>query len=142
SRWLPRFGVETTLVSATEPEAFARAMRPNTRLVYLESPTNPLIRLIDLEPIVALARERKLLTVIDSTFATPINQRPLDWGVDVVIHSATKYLAGHSDVLGGVVCGSRSFIARAKASGSVALTSVVSTPNRGSHRLNRLNVPP
>lgn len=112
SRWLPRFGVETTLVSATEPDAFARALRPNTRLIYMESPTNPLIRLVDLESIVAIARERHLLTVIDSTFATPINQRPLDWGVDVVIHSATKYLAGHSDVLGGVVCGSDSFIAR------------------------------
>ena len=105
SQWLPRFGVETTFVDTTEYDQHARAIRPNTRLLYLESPTNPTLRVVDLNKVVALARERNLLTFIDSTFATPINVRPADFGVDLVMHSGTKYFAGHADLICGIVAG-------------------------------------
>ena len=82
-------------------EAFAAAIRPNTRMIWMESPSNPLLRLADLEAIAALARRRKLTSVIDNTFATPYVQRPLSLGFDIVVHSVTKYINGHSDVIGG-----------------------------------------
>jgi len=111
SRWMPRFGVETTFVEATNPDQFAQAIRPNTRLIYIESPTNPTLKIVDIERVVEIARQHGIPTFIDNTFATPINQRPIELGVDVVIHSGTKYLAGHSDLICGVVLGSRRFIA-------------------------------
>ena len=110
--WLPRFGVETTLVDAAEPEGFAAAIRPNTRLIHVESPSNPTLRVVDLARVAALGRERGILTSIDSTSASPINQRPIEFGIDIVLHSATKYLAGHSDIIAGVAVGSRDFIRR------------------------------
>jgi cystathionine gamma-synthase len=109
---LPRFGVETTPVPAGDYQALEQAIRPNTRLIFSESPTNPYLRVLDLARLVAMARARGLLVVIDSTFATPINQRPLEYGVDLVIHSATKYLGGHNDLLAGVAVGSREIIGR------------------------------
>jgi methionine-gamma-lyase len=109
----PHFGVEVTLVDQTQTEAFAAAMRPNTRLVYAESPTNPLMQITDLREVAELARGRGALTVVDNTFATPVNQRPLSLGVDCVVHSATKYLGGHSDVTAGCVVSSREFAERA-----------------------------
>lgn len=108
--WLPRYGVETTFAGAADTAGLEAAIRPNTRLLYIESPTNPTLRLTDIGAIVALARRRGIVTLIDSTFASPVNQRPLALGVDAVIHSATKYLAGHSDLVCGVVAGSREFI--------------------------------
>lgn len=102
---LPRWGVESTAVDQRSPEAFERALRPNTRLIILESPSNPLLRLTDLRAVAAVARERGILTIADNTFATPINQRPIDLGIDLVVHSATKYLGGHSDLTAGVVAG-------------------------------------
>ncbi len=110
---LPRFGVETTLAEATDPAAFEAALRPTTRVIYLESPGNPTLSLNDIAAIAAIARERGILTMIDNTFATPYNQRPLTLGVDVVIHSATKFLGGHGDALGGVIVGQRAFIQQA-----------------------------
>ena len=109
----PHFGVEVTVVDQTRPEAFAEAMRPNTRLVYAESPTNPLMQITDLRAVAELARARGALTVVDNTFSTPVNQRPLEFGVDCVIHSATKYLGGHSDLTAGCVVSSREFVERA-----------------------------
>lgn len=100
---LAQMGVEATFVDQTDTAAFAEAIRPNTRLIYVESPANPTLNLTDLAQIVALGKERGILTVVDNTFATPYNQRPLEMGFDIVLHSATKYLGGHSDVVAGVV---------------------------------------
>ncbi|MBE0543815.1 MAG: PLP-dependent transferase [Verrucomicrobia bacterium] len=107
---LLRFGVEVSF-SRTATE-FASALRPDTRLMYVESPSNPLLQCVDLAVLAKLGRERGVLTVIDNTFATPINQNPIALGLDAVIHSATKYLNGHSDVNAGVVVASASVIRR------------------------------
>jgi methionine-gamma-lyase len=107
------FGVEVTLVDQTRAEAFAEALRPNTRVVYAESPTNPLMQITDLRAVAELARGRGITTIVDNTFATPVNQRPLEFGINVVVHSATKYLGGHSDLTAGCVVSSREFIDRA-----------------------------
>jgi len=96
-------GLEVSFVDLTDPQSFAAAVQPNTRMVWMESPTNPMLNLIDLAAVAQLARERGILSVCDNTFATPYLQRPLDLGVDIVMHSATKYLNGHSDVLAGAV---------------------------------------
>jgi cystathionine gamma-synthase len=106
TKFLARYGVEATQVPMGDYEALEAAIRPNTRLILSESPTNPYLRVLDLEKLVAIAKKHNLKTVVDSTFATPINQRPLEFGVDFVVHSATKYLAGHNDLLAGVVIGS------------------------------------
>ncbi|HXP15818.1 MAG TPA: aminotransferase class I/II-fold pyridoxal phosphate-dependent enzyme [Terriglobales bacterium] len=110
TQWLPRLGIETTLVDTTEYDQHARAIRPNTKLLYLESPTNPTLRVVDLRQGAALARQHKLLTFIDSTFATPINVRPADFGIDLIMHSGTKYFAGHSDLICGIVAGREDLI--------------------------------
>ncbi|UCC24323.1 MAG: aminotransferase class I/II-fold pyridoxal phosphate-dependent enzyme [Gemmatimonadales bacterium] len=102
---LPRRGVTTTFVDPAEGREWRQALRKRTRLLYLEAPTNPTLRVFDPEPLAQLAKELGILLVMDSTFATPINFRPMDLGVDLVIHSATKYLGGHSDLVAGTVCG-------------------------------------
>jgi methionine-gamma-lyase len=107
------FGVEVTLINQTLTEEFAEAMRPNTRVVYAESPTNPLMQVTDLRAVAKLARARGATTIVDNTFATPVNQRPLEFGFDAVVHSATKYLGGHSDLTAGAIVSSREFIERA-----------------------------
>ena len=96
-------GLDFTFVDMTEPAAVEAALRPNTRMLWVETPSNPLLKLADLEALVTIGRSRDLLMVADNTFATPINQRPLESGFDIVVHSATKYLNGHSDVVNGVV---------------------------------------
>ena len=110
SQWLPKLGIETTFVDTTEYDQHARAIRPNTKLLYLESPTNPILRVVDLKKVTALARQHNLISFIDSTFATPINQRPADFGVDLIMHSGTKYFAGHSDLICGIVAGRHDLI--------------------------------
>ncbi|MEW6262630.1 MAG: aminotransferase class I/II-fold pyridoxal phosphate-dependent enzyme [Thermodesulfobacteriota bacterium] len=100
---LSRLGIEYSLVRSQDVRDFAAAVRENTRLVYFETPTNPLLKVVDLRAMAELGRTKGLLTVIDNTFATPINQRPLDYGIDVAAHSGTKYLGGHSDLCCGVV---------------------------------------
>lgn len=104
---LSRFGISYTFTDTTEPESFAAAIQENTRLLYLETPSNPLLKLTDIEAVAKLARERGLLTAIDNTFASPINQTPLSLGVDLVMHSGTKYLGGHSDLCFGALVGSK-----------------------------------
>src|SRR6478736_6893541 len=89
SQWLPKLGVETTFVDTTDYEQHARAIRPNTKLLYLESPTNPTLRVVDLKTTAALARNHGLLSMIDSTFGTPINQHPAENGIDLIMHSGT-----------------------------------------------------
>lgn len=104
---LPRFGIEVTLVEQEDAAAFEAAIRPNTRLILLESPVNPVLMLTDIAAVTRVARAHGILTVADNTFSSPINQRPHDLGVDIVIHSATKYLGGHHDMSGGVICTSK-----------------------------------
>ena len=104
---LPRFGVQTTLVDQTDVGAFAAAMQPNTRLIHLETPANPTMALTDLAGVCAMAKPRQALVSCDNTFASPINQKPVSFGVDIVMHSATKYLSGHHDITAGVVVASK-----------------------------------
>jgi len=114
SEILPRYGVEVSWVEATDVPGFDSAIRDNTKVVYLESPTNPTLKLVDIERVAAIAKQRGIVSLIDSTFATPLNTRPHALGVDGVLHSATKYLGGHSDLLGGVVAGSHQLVDRVK----------------------------
>ena len=107
---LPGYGVEATFLDDPDVGAYERALRPNTRLLYIETPNNPLLGVIDIAGVVALARARGARTIADNTFATPYNQTPLALGVDLVCHSATKYLGGHHDVTAGVIVGSRDLI--------------------------------
>jgi methionine-gamma-lyase len=108
--WLPRYGIDVTLVDQADLQAFEAALQPETKLVFLETPTNPTLAMTDLAAVAALARKRGITTCTDNTFATPINQRPLEHGVDLVIHSATKYLGGHSDVTAGAIVGAKDLI--------------------------------
>jgi cystathionine gamma-lyase len=95
-------GLSFDYVDLTQPESLLAALTPQTKLIWVESPTNPLLRLADLRAIAEIARARGILTAADNTFASPFNQRPLELGFDIVVHSATKYLNGHSDIIGGI----------------------------------------
>ncbi|MDI2587897.1 cystathionine beta-lyase [Psychrobacillus sp. NEAU-3TGS] len=99
---LPRFGIDHTFVDFTKAEEVEKAIRPNTRVLYIETPANPRLGITDIEAIVALAKANDCLTFLDNTFMTPLYQRPLDLGVDIVLHSATKFLSGHSDIIAGL----------------------------------------
>ena len=110
SSWLPKFGIETTFVDTTDYDQHARAIRANTRLIHVESPTNPTLRVVDLRKIAALAKQHGLITTIDSTFGTPINQRPSEYGIDLIMHSGTKYFGGHHDLICGVVAGPKNLM--------------------------------
>jgi cystathionine gamma-synthase len=105
-KYLAKLDVETTVIESAETDKLANALRDETSIFFTESPTNPYLRVIDLPKTVEIAHARGAKVVIDSTFATPLCQRPLEWGADYVIHSATKYLGGHNDLLAGVVLGS------------------------------------
>jgi len=107
---LGKFGVEVSIVETGDYDALEAAVTPRTRVLISESPTNPYMKVVDLERIADIGRRHRLLTIIDSTFATPINQQPIAYGIDLVLHSATKYLSGHNDVLGGVILGRRETI--------------------------------
>jgi len=112
SQWLPKMGIETTFVDTIEYEQHARAIRPNTKLLYLESPTNPTLRIVNFKKVAALAKQHGLISMIDATFGTPINQHPAEFGIDLVMHSGTKYLGGHTDLICGAVAGRRALIER------------------------------
>ena len=105
-----RLGIEVSFVNPLESRTWKRALRKTTRAIFVETPTNPLLRVVDLEPLATLCKAEGLALIVDSTFATPINYRPLEHGADVVIHSATKYLNGHGDVIAGAVAGTESVI--------------------------------
>ncbi len=98
-----RHGISFDFVDTRDPEEVAEAIRPETRLVWLETPTNPMLKLADIARIAELARARGVLTLVDNTFASPYLQRPLEWGADIVLYSTTKYMGGHSDVVGGAL---------------------------------------
>ena len=105
--FLPRFQVETTMVDGTVVENFEQAIRPKTRLIYLESPNTFTFEMQDIEAVARLAKERGITTMIDNSYASPLYQNPIKMGIDMVIHSASKYIGGHSDTIGGIVCGSK-----------------------------------
>jgi cystathionine beta-lyase len=115
TEYLPRFDIGVTFVPGTDPQQFADAIRPETRLLYLESPSSLLMHLQDLRAVAALARGRGITTVIDNSWASPFFQNPIELGIDLVLHSATKYLGGHSDVVAGVVMGPRDRMERLSA---------------------------
>jgi len=115
SAYLQRFGVDCTIVPFGDYAALEKAIRPQTRFIFSESPTNPYLNIFDLERLRDLARRYNLLTLIDSTFSTPYNQCPFEYGVDIVLHSATKYLAGHNDILAGAVLGRKELIEEIRA---------------------------
>jgi cystathionine beta-lyase/cystathionine gamma-synthase len=110
TQWLSKFGVEVTLVDTTDYQQHEAAVRPNTKLIHLESPTNPTLRIVDLKRVSAIARQHGLITLIDSTFSTPINCRPVEHGIDLVMHSGTKYFGGHADIISGIIAGRRDLI--------------------------------
>lgn len=107
---LDRYGVESTFVEATDPSTVRRAMQPNTEVVFVETPSNPTLDVVDISEVATIAHDHGALLLVDSTFASPYLQRPLELGADLSIHSGSKYLGGHSDVLCGVVCGSESLV--------------------------------
>jgi cystathionine gamma-synthase len=110
--FLPRFQIGVSLCDTTDHNAIEAAVAGGCQLLYLESPTNPTIKIVDIARLAAAAHRQGALVVVDNTFATPINQRPLTLGADLVVHSATKFLGGHADALGGVVCGGRELVSR------------------------------
>lgn len=107
-----KYGIEYTLIDRSGVSDFENAIQPNTRVCYLETPSNPLLSLTDLEAVANLARSRGIKTMIDNTFASPVNQNPRDFGIDIIIHSATKYMGGHSDICAGAVAGSKEDVDR------------------------------
>lgn len=108
--FLPRWGIEVSFADQTNHAEFASAMRQNTKLIYIETPVNPLMQVTDLQFVAELGKSNEAVTVCDNTFASPINQRPLEFGIDVVVHSATKYLGGHHDLTAGAIVGRKDFI--------------------------------
>jgi len=111
---LPKFGVELSLVEATDFDEMKVAIRKNTKVIYAETPTNPTLKLVDVSKFAKLGKKRGITVVVDSTFASPYNLKPIQFGVDIVVHSATKYLGGHNDVTAGVVGGSENFVQKLK----------------------------
>ncbi|MCA1623138.1 MAG: PLP-dependent aspartate aminotransferase family protein [Acidobacteria bacterium] len=109
-----KFGIETTFVDATTAENYANSTQPNTKIFWIETPSNPLLKITDFSIVAKIAKEKGITTIADNTFATPFNQKPLDFGVDVVIHSATKYLGGHSDLTAGIMVGRKEIVEKAR----------------------------
>ncbi len=109
-----KFGIETTFIDAAKAENYAGAIQPNTKIFWIETPSNPLLKITDLTRVVKIAKEKNITTIADNTFATPFNQKPLDFGIDVVVHSATKYLGGHSDLTAGIMIGKREIVEKAR----------------------------
>ncbi|NLW42974.1 MAG: methionine gamma-lyase [Tissierellia bacterium] len=130
SHGISKFGVEVDFVDMSNPENVRKAMKENTRLVYLETPVNPTMLLSDIEAISKIAHENEnTMVVVDNTFATPYIQRPLSLGADIVVHSATKYLNGHGDIIAGIVAGSAELMAQVRLVGLKDMTGSVMSPN-------------
>lgn len=123
------FGVEVTFVDPTDVANFERALRSNTRLIYIETPSNPLLEVTDIAGVAEVAGGHGIMTMIDNTFATPYNQRPLALGIDLVLHATTKYLSGHGDAMGGAVIGRRAYVDHALTSFHRDLGGVISPMN-------------
>lgn len=106
----PRYGIEYTLVDGTKPQEFEKAIKPNTKVIYIETPSNPTLTITDIKAVSTIAKKHSIVTIIDNTFASPVNQNPIDLGIDVVTHSGTKYIGGHSDLCCGAAVGSKEHI--------------------------------
>lgn len=104
---LPRYGMEYSLVDGSDPKNFEKAIRPTTRVIYIETPSNPTLKITDIKAVASIARKHGVVTIIDNTFASPVNQNPIDLGIDIVTHSGTKYIGGHSDICCGVAVASK-----------------------------------
>ena len=126
---LPRFGVTATMIDGTKIENFERAIQPNTRIIFLESPNSFTFELQDLEAVARLAKSKRLLTIIDNSYCSPLYQRPLDFGIDISVQTATKYLGGHSDVIAGVIAGKKEMIEKIFRSDLLTVGSVISPFN-------------
>lgn len=107
---LKKFGVKTTFIDTSKIENVEKAIKPNTKMIYFESPANPTMKVIDLEAVAKVGKKHNIMTVVDSTFASPYLQNPIKFGIDVVIHSATKYICGHGDAMGGLVVGTKELV--------------------------------
>lgn len=128
SHTLPKFGIEVTFVRADNPENIKAAMKPNTKMVYVETPANPTLAMIDLEAAAKVAHDGGAMLVVDNTFMSPYCQRPLELGADIVVHSVTKYINGHGDVIGGVIVGPADFLVTARLVGVKDITGGVMSP--------------
>jgi cystathionine beta-lyase/cystathionine gamma-synthase len=106
----PRYGIEYTLVDGSNHENFEKAIRKETKIIYIETPSNPTLKITDIKAVASIAKKHGLLTIIDNTFASPVNQNPIDLGIDIVTHSGTKYIGGHSDICCGAAVGSKEYI--------------------------------
>lgn len=122
SESLPRFGIEVTFVDATSPETIQQAMRINTKLVYIETPANPTMEIVDITAVAAIAHASGAMLMVDNTFMSPYGQRPIELGADVVVHSATKYINGHGDVIAGIIVGKKEFISKVRMVGVKDIT--------------------
>ena len=120
-------GIEFSFVDLTNPESFEKAIKPNTKLIWIETPTNPMLKLVDIRKHCALAQKKNIISVVDNTFMSPYFQRPLELGADVVVHSTTKYINGHSDVVGGAVVTNRQDLAERLAFLSNSMGGIQST---------------
>ncbi|WP_440067414.1 trans-sulfuration enzyme family protein [Tenacibaculum discolor] len=107
-----KFGIEYSFTNSLAIEDFEKEIQHNTRVIFIETPSNPLLKVVDIQAVANLAKEHGIVTMIDNTFASPINQTPVDFGIDIMIHSATKYMGGHSDILAGAVAASEEYIQR------------------------------
>ena len=114
-----RFGIKSTMVEAADPRNFEKAIRKETKVIYVETPSNPLLKITDLSAVSKIAKKHGLISMIDNTFASPVNQNPIDLGIDVVLHSGTKYIGGHSDICCGVMVSSKKLTALIKASAAL-----------------------
>ena len=126
NKLLPRFGITSTMVDGRNPENFRNAIRPETKIIYLESPNSILFELQDLIAVAEIARENGILTIMDNSYGTPLYQNPKKIGIDIIIHTATKYLSGHSDVLAGVICADREMTKKIFETELMTLGSVIS----------------
>ena len=113
---LPRYGMTYSLVDGSRPENFEAAIRPQTKIIYIETPSNPTLKITDIKAVADIAKRHGIITIIDNTFASPVNQNPLDLGIDIVTHSGTKYIGGHSDICCGAALAAKSLIAKIHAS--------------------------
>lgn len=113
---LPRYGMTYTMVDGADPGNFEKAIRPETRIIYIETPSNPTLKITDIKAVATIARKHDLVTIIDNTFASPVNQNPVDLGIDIVAHSGTKYIGGHSDICCGAVLTTKKLSAKIRES--------------------------
>jgi cystathionine beta-lyase/cystathionine gamma-synthase len=113
---LKRYGIDHSMVNVFDLQKFEAAIRPNTKVIYIETPSNPLLKITDIKGVARIAKKNRIITIIDNTFASPVNQNPIDLGIDIVTHSGTKYIGGHSDLCCGVAIASKKMIEKVRAS--------------------------